>query len=69
MCSGRENPCNDWLHVLKEYWFKVLAMCVLSIWTTSLVQNWGPPLDAQGGPSDTYSVMTKIVKENLEDAY
>ena len=34
-----------------------------------MVRNQGPPLDTQGGPSDTYSVMTKVVKENLEDTY
>ena len=46
-------------------------MCIndLNYDTTSMVQNLGPPLEAQGGPSDTYSVMTKGVKENLEDAY
>ena len=34
-----------------------------------MVRKWGSPLEVQGGSSDTDSVMTKIVKENLEDLY
>ena len=34
-----------------------------------MVENRGPPLDTQEGLDDIYSVMTKVVKENVEDAY
>ena len=35
----------------------------------SMVCNRGPPLDAQGGLDHIHSVMTKVVKEEMEDAY
>ena len=34
-----------------------------------MVQNRGTSLDAQGGLDYTNSVMTKVVKENMEEAY
>ena len=34
-----------------------------------MVQKRGPPLYDQGGPDHIQSVMTKVVKENLEDVF
>ena len=42
---------------------------VLTICTISMVWNSGPPLDTQGGLDYIHSVMAKVVKENIEDAY
>ena len=44
-------------------------LCVLMILKVSIEWNQSPSLDAQGGLDYSYSVVTKVVKENTEDVY
>ena len=47
------------------YWLSVCLRSEQQVWYGTGVHH----LDAQGGLNHVHSVMTKVVKENLEDGY
>ena len=44
-------------------------MCAYDLNSYSIERNRGPSLNVQGGLDYINSVMTKVVKESMEDAY